>query len=83
MIQVSVWVCRTPYLGYICIRMPYLDCRNCRLTVYAASVNEAASDCPRCGGRLGSPARLFQQVRRIQRSIGRPRTLPRKRRSVP
>jgi ssDNA-binding Zn-finger/Zn-ribbon topoisomerase 1 len=52
--------------------MPYLDCPNCRLTVYAAPRLTPIAKCPRCGSkRLGEPGRLFRQVRKFQRSAGR------------
>ena len=58
------------------VDMPYLNCRSCRLTLYASSGSEPISACPRCGGRLGDPARLFRQVRKVQRSIRRSPRLP-------
>jgi hypothetical protein len=49
--------------------MPYLDCPNCRLTVYVASSLQPLEKCPRCGRKpLGVPARLFRQVRTFQRA---------------
>jgi hypothetical protein len=39
--------------------MPYLNCPNCRLTVYATAYS-LREDCPRCAARLGTVSRLFR-----------------------
>jgi len=49
--------------------MPYLDCPNCRLTVYSAASWAPIEMCPRCGERLGGPARLFRAVREARRAV--------------
>jgi hypothetical protein len=47
--------------------MPYLDCRTCRLTLYAPARRTPFGECPRCGSKqLGEPGRLFHQVRKFQ-----------------
>jgi hypothetical protein len=40
--------------------MPYLNCPNCRLTVYASLSNALREECPRCAARLGKASRLFR-----------------------
>jgi hypothetical protein len=40
--------------------VPYLNCPNCRLTVYSATPHASWGACPRCAGRLGETRRLFQ-----------------------
>ncbi len=39
--------------------MPYLNCPNCRLTVYAPA-DSLREECPRCAARLGKASRLFR-----------------------
>jgi hypothetical protein len=39
--------------------MPYLNCPNCRLSVYSAAVYATLDYCPRCDARLGQTRRLF------------------------
>ncbi len=39
--------------------MPYLNCPNCRLTVYTSTMYTLRDECPRCAARLGRVSRLF------------------------
>ena len=40
--------------------MPYLNCRDCRLTVYSAAAHSTVERCPRCDGALSArPRSLF------------------------
>jgi ssDNA-binding Zn-finger/Zn-ribbon topoisomerase 1 len=39
--------------------LPYLNCPNCRLTVYASASHAHREECPRCAARLGKVSRLF------------------------
>jgi Zn-finger nucleic acid-binding protein len=39
--------------------LPYLNCPNCRLTVYASTMYALRDECPRCAARLGRVSRLF------------------------
>jgi Zn-finger nucleic acid-binding protein len=39
--------------------MPYLNCPNCRLSVYSAAMYASVDHCPRCEARLGQARRLF------------------------
>jgi hypothetical protein len=56
--------------------VPYLNCPNCRLTVYASVSYAFREECPRCAARLGQPSRLFRTdlpqrlIRPIERSVG-------------
>lgn len=40
--------------------MPYLNCPNCRLTVYTTPSYAVREECPRCAARLGKVSRLFR-----------------------
>jgi Zn-finger nucleic acid-binding protein len=40
--------------------LPYLNCPNCRLTVYASTMYSLRDECPRCAARLGRVSRLFR-----------------------
>jgi hypothetical protein len=40
--------------------MAYLNCPNCRLTVYSPTVSAISEECPRCRARLGKVSRLFR-----------------------
>jgi uncharacterized protein with PIN domain len=42
--------------------MPYLNCPNCRLTVYSGPLDSPREHCPRCQGRLGKVSRLFRSA---------------------
>jgi hypothetical protein len=42
--------------------MPYLNCPNCRLTVYSGPFDSPREHCPRCQGRLGKVSRLFRSA---------------------
>lgn len=37
--------------------MPYLNCPNCRLTLYSAAAHSTVDSCPRCDTALGGPPR--------------------------
>jgi hypothetical protein len=39
--------------------VPYLNCPNCRLTVYSSPTYSSPEHCPRCEARLGEVRRLF------------------------
>ncbi|HKF79478.1 MAG TPA: hypothetical protein VKB17_01480 [Thermoleophilaceae bacterium] len=58
--------------------MPYLNCPNCRLTVYASTMYTLRDECPRCAARLGRVSRLFHSglphrlMERMEKSV-RPR----------
>jgi hypothetical protein len=55
--------------------MPYLNCPNCRLSVYSAAVYATLDYCPRCDARLGQTRRLFLSPL-PDRLMGRPATGP-------
>jgi hypothetical protein len=40
--------------------MAYLNCPNCRLTVYSAPTSVRSEECPRCRAKLGKVSRLFR-----------------------
>jgi hypothetical protein len=40
--------------------MPYLNCPDCRLTVYSSAFYSTTDECPRCTAKLGRPSRLFR-----------------------
>jgi Zn-finger nucleic acid-binding protein len=40
--------------------LPYLNCPNCRLTVYASTMYSLRDECPRCAAKLGRVSRLFR-----------------------
>jgi hypothetical protein len=40
--------------------LPYLNCPNCRLTVYNSTIYSLREECPRCAARLGRVSRLFR-----------------------
>jgi Zn-finger nucleic acid-binding protein len=40
--------------------LPYLNCPNCRLTVYASTMYTMRDECPRCAAKLGRVSRLFR-----------------------
>ena len=42
--------------------MPYLNCPNCRLTVYSGPFDSPRDHCPRCQARLGKVSRLFRST---------------------
>jgi ribosomal protein L34E len=43
--------------------MPFLNCPDCRLTVYSTKKRAPTGPCPRCGAELGGPPRrLFNTV---------------------
>jgi hypothetical protein len=42
--------------------MPYLNCPNCRLTVYSGPFDAPRENCPRCESRLGKVSRLFKST---------------------
>ncbi len=37
--------------------MPYLNCRDCRLTVYSGAAHSTVERCPRCDGALSAKPR--------------------------
>jgi hypothetical protein len=39
--------------------MPYLNCPNCRLTLYVSSARRSPGTCPRCSAPLGTVRSLF------------------------
>ena len=55
--------------------MPYLNCPNCRLTVYAGTMYALRDECPRCAARLGRVSRLFRSdlphrlMERVEKSV--------------
>jgi hypothetical protein len=55
--------------------MPYLNCPNCRLSVYSAAAYATLDYCPRCDARLGQTRRLFLSPL-PDRLMGRPATAP-------
>jgi hypothetical protein len=55
--------------------MPYLNCPNCRLSVYSAAVYATLDYCPRCDARLGQTRRLFLSPL-PGRLMARPATAP-------
>jgi hypothetical protein len=40
--------------------MAYLNCPNCRLTVYSPVLGINSEECPRCRSKLGRVSRLFR-----------------------
>ena len=40
--------------------LPYLNCPNCRMTVYASTMYSLREECPRCAAKLGRVSRLFR-----------------------
>jgi hypothetical protein len=40
--------------------LPYLNCPNCRLTVYSGAALASWDECPRCAARLGKVSKLFR-----------------------
>jgi hypothetical protein len=55
--------------------VPYLNCPNCRLTVYARNMYSLSEECPRCAARLGRVSRLFRSdlphrlMNRVEKSV--------------
>jgi hypothetical protein len=55
--------------------VPYLNCPNCRLTVYASTMYAFREECPRCAARLGRASRLFRSdlphrlMERVEKSV--------------
>jgi uncharacterized paraquat-inducible protein A len=43
--------------------MVYLNCPNCRLTVYSPGLSMTSEECPRCRAKLGKVSRLFRSAR--------------------
>jgi hypothetical protein len=42
--------------------MVYLNCPNCRLTVYSPGLSMTSEECPRCRAKLGKVSRLFRSA---------------------
>jgi uncharacterized paraquat-inducible protein A len=40
----------------------YLNCPNCRLTVYSPAMTLRSEECPRCRTKLGKVSRLFRSA---------------------
>jgi len=55
--------------------LPYLNCPNCRLTVYASTMYTLREECPRCAARLGRVSSLFHSdlphrlMERMEKSV--------------
>src|SRR5688500_2713226 len=50
--------------------VPYVECPNCRLTVYTAASWRHIDECPRCFTQLRGPGRLFRRILQLRGRAG-------------
>lgn len=50
--------------------MPYLNCPNCRMSLYSTAAHSTIEECPRCLGTLERRIPMFSTERRFEAPFG-------------